>query len=99
MASEMRDKKKDRDWKLNKLRENDWSEFRLSEFKGKYNTQNKGNIERSETIMRENMEKEFQKQMNRGYLSKAVQVVNRPLNQTRTAQEKYNNLVSKQIYY
>ena len=49
MASEMRDKKKDRDWKLKKMREDDWSEFRLSEFKGKYKSHNIGSTERSET--------------------------------------------------
>ena len=78
MASEMRDKKKDRDWKLKKLIEDDWSEFKLSEFKGKYKLHNIGSTVRSEVEMRGSMEKEFQKQMNRGYLSKAVQVVNRP---------------------
>lgn len=64
MASEMRDKKKDREWKLKKMKEDDWSEFRLSEFKGKYKSHNTGSTERSETSIRENMEKEFQKQMN-----------------------------------
>lgn len=35
--------------------------------------------------------------MNRGYLSKAVQVVNRQHQHTKTGEEKFNNLVSKYI--
>ena len=93
MASDMRDKKKDIDWKLRKLRDDDWSEFTLAQFKGKYKPQKIMGTERSDKQLKENMEKEFQKNMNRGYLSKAVQVVNRPLNQTRTGQEKFDNLV------
>jgi hypothetical protein len=97
MASEMKDKNKDREWKLKKFKEDDWSEFTLSQFKGKYKLNKTKSIHRSDKEMKENMEKEFQKQMNRGYLSKAVQVVNRSQNQTRTGEEKYNSLVSKYI--
>jgi len=97
MASEMRDKKKDKDWKIKKFKEDDWSEFRLSEFKGKYKANKTIGRDISDKYKKENMEKEFQNKMNRGYLSKAVQVVNRSQNQTRTGEEKYNSLVSKYI--
>lgn len=82
---------------MRKLSENDWSEFTLAEFKGKYILQKTVGTQRSEKQLKDNIEKEFQKNMNRGYLSKTVKVLNRPLNQTRTGEEKYNNLVSKYI--
>jgi len=97
MASEMNDKKKNKEWKLKKLKEDDWSEFRLSEFKGKFNVDKKVDRHKSKKEVQQHIEKLFQSNMNRGYLSKAVQVVNRQHQHTKTGEEKFNNLVSKYI--
>ena len=97
MASEMRDKKKDRAWKLKKLKEEDWTEFTLSAFKGKYKENRGSDREKSEEEFKEKVIKKFQNELNKGNLGKAVSVVSNQQRQVRSGEEKYDNLVSKYI--